>query len=561
MPPAPQAAPAPAASGLRYTCPMDPEVVSDRPGACPKCGMALEPMVTPSGADADAENPELVDMTPRFWIGGGARRSGVCRRRWATWLTGGTLVTASAPARELGRARAGDAGGAVVRLAVLRAHVGVVRQREPEHVHADRHRRGRGVRVQRRRDGRAGAFPTVAHGAVETYFDTSGRHHRARAARTGARAARAAPHGRGDPPAARPGAEDRAGRARTRMDREQTDVPLESMQRGDVLRVRPGEKMPVDGVVVDGERRSTSRWSPASRCPWTRAPATRVIGATIAVNGTCTMRAERVGERDAARADRADGGGRAAHACADSAARRSRRRVLRAGGRCDGGRHVRRVGDCGARAAPRARARERRRRADHRVPVRARPGDADGDHGRHRPGRAGRRAHQERGGARAARARRHARRRQDGHADRRPAARDGRRRCRAAGRTPTAATRRRRRAGQRASARVGDASRRGRRCADRHSRADRFPVDAGKGVSGRVERPRRRPRQRRVHEGARGRLGVARSTRPTLRRRPARPCCSSPSTAARRARRRRRSRSGHVGRSRPPARKRKACRS
>src|SRR3977135_1842447 len=45
---------------------MDPEVLSDRPGACPKCGMALEPRV----ADlSDAPNPELVDMTRRFWIG------------------------------------------------------------------------------------------------------------------------------------------------------------------------------------------------------------------------------------------------------------------------------------------------------------------------------------------------------------------------------------------------------------------------------------------------------------------------------------------------------------
>ena len=66
--PAPASA-APAAStqsGVEWVCPMDPEVLSDRPGACPKCGMALEPRVPdPSGAP----NPELVDMTRRFWIG------------------------------------------------------------------------------------------------------------------------------------------------------------------------------------------------------------------------------------------------------------------------------------------------------------------------------------------------------------------------------------------------------------------------------------------------------------------------------------------------------------
>ena len=52
--------------GTDWVCPMDPEVVSDRPGPCPKCGMALEPRV----ADlTDAPNPELVDMSRRFWIG------------------------------------------------------------------------------------------------------------------------------------------------------------------------------------------------------------------------------------------------------------------------------------------------------------------------------------------------------------------------------------------------------------------------------------------------------------------------------------------------------------
>src|SRR5690606_2896295 len=52
--------------GVKWTCPMHPEIVRDGPGSCPICGMALEPM-TPS-ADA-GPNPELIDMTRRFWIG------------------------------------------------------------------------------------------------------------------------------------------------------------------------------------------------------------------------------------------------------------------------------------------------------------------------------------------------------------------------------------------------------------------------------------------------------------------------------------------------------------
>jgi len=53
----------PKAPGSQYTCPMHPEIVQDRPGSCPKCGMALVPM-----AGAEEDNTELRDMTRRFWV-------------------------------------------------------------------------------------------------------------------------------------------------------------------------------------------------------------------------------------------------------------------------------------------------------------------------------------------------------------------------------------------------------------------------------------------------------------------------------------------------------------
>ena len=62
-----RAAPEPAPQGTLYTCPMDPEIIQETPGDCPICGMALEPMGVP--LPTDAPNPELISMSRRFWIG------------------------------------------------------------------------------------------------------------------------------------------------------------------------------------------------------------------------------------------------------------------------------------------------------------------------------------------------------------------------------------------------------------------------------------------------------------------------------------------------------------
>ena len=61
-----QSMPAAEVRGTKYTCPMHPEVIRDKPGSCPKCGMTLEPMEIQ--ADGEEENPELRDMSRRFWI-------------------------------------------------------------------------------------------------------------------------------------------------------------------------------------------------------------------------------------------------------------------------------------------------------------------------------------------------------------------------------------------------------------------------------------------------------------------------------------------------------------
>ena len=65
--------------GTRYTCPMHPEIIRDAPGTCPKCGMALEPMLP---SVEDEPSPELADFTRRFWFtlpGYQAGRGGIAK--------------------------------------------------------------------------------------------------------------------------------------------------------------------------------------------------------------------------------------------------------------------------------------------------------------------------------------------------------------------------------------------------------------------------------------------------------------------------------------------------
>ncbi len=138
-----------------------------------------------------------------------------------------------------------------------------------------------------------GVFPASlqVHGAVETYFDTAvvitvlvllGQVLELRARhRTGGAIRQLL------------GLAPKTARI-VRADREE-DVPLESVRRGDTLRVRPGEKVPVDGIVVDGAAALDESMVTGESIPVDKGPGDRVIGATICVNGTITLRAERVG--------------------------------------------------------------------------------------------------------------------------------------------------------------------------------------------------------------------------------------------------------------------------
>ena len=134
-----------------YTCPMHPEVRQIGPGSCPICGMALEPEA--GGAD---DGGELADMTRRLWI------STLLALPVVALDMGGHFGLLAFARQHFGlcRAGAGNAGGAVGRMAVLRARRPVARHAQPQHVHADRHGHRRRLWLQHCRGARCpGFFP------------------------------------------------------------------------------------------------------------------------------------------------------------------------------------------------------------------------------------------------------------------------------------------------------------------------------------------------------------------------------------------------------------------
>jgi Cu+-exporting ATPase len=296
QPPEPLAPPEPLErrATTKWTCPMDPEVVSDKAGACPKCGMALEPMLDDVTAEAaDAPNPELVDMTRRFWIG-------VVLGAPVFLLTMADMAAGGAVMHRLGAGTVNWIEFVLSIPVVLWCGKPFFERMWASFVNASPNMFtliGIGTGTAFLYSAVATVAPAIfpegfrTHGGVETYFDTAvvitvlvllGQVLELRARhRTGAAIRQLL----GLAPKT----------ARIVRDGREEDVPLESVHRGDLLRVRPGEKVPVDGVVVDGEAAIDESMVTGESLPVARRAGDKVIGATIASNGTLTIRAERVG--------------------------------------------------------------------------------------------------------------------------------------------------------------------------------------------------------------------------------------------------------------------------
>jgi Cu+-exporting ATPase len=276
---------------LRYTCPMDPEVVSDRPGACPKCGMALEPM-TPDLSNAP--NPELVDMTRRLW-------GGILLGAPVFLLAMGDMVTGGGLTRRMGVTTVNWVSLALATPVVVWSGRPFFERMWASFVNVSPNMFtliGIGVGAAYLYSAVAtvapGVFPSGfrMNGAVETYFDTTvviivlvlvGQVLEIRARERTSGALRQllglAPK-----------------TARLVLGAIEEDVPLDAVVVGNVLRVRPGEKVPVDGVVIDGGAAVDESMVTGEPLPVEKRAGDRVVGGTIASAGTFTMRAERVGQ-------------------------------------------------------------------------------------------------------------------------------------------------------------------------------------------------------------------------------------------------------------------------
>jgi Cu+-exporting ATPase len=243
----------------QYTCPMDPQIIRDKPGPCPICGMALEPMTV----SLDDKNPELDDMTRRFWIAAVLTAPLLAFMMWPVnkWiecaLATPVVLWAGWPIFE--RAFASIRNRSLNMFTLIGLGVSV------SYVYS--------FFGQAYFEPAAAIITLVLLGQV-LELRARGQTQNALKALLGLA-----------PKTAR----------RVEHDGSEGDIPLEQVMPGDTLRVRPGEKVPVDGKILNGASSVDESMMTGESMPVEKATGNPITGGTLNKTGSFLMTAERVG--------------------------------------------------------------------------------------------------------------------------------------------------------------------------------------------------------------------------------------------------------------------------
>ena len=285
------AMPTASATRIEYTCPMHPEIIRSEPGACPICGMALEPRTI----SASEENPELSSMTRRFWIsvaltipvlilGMSDMLPGQPLQRFFSMRAMGWIeLLLATPVVLWGGFPFFQRGWASIANRSLNMFTLIALGTGTAYIYSVMAILFPGIFPP--------SFQTMP-GVVPVYFEAAaaittlvllGQVLELRARSRTSSAIRALLNL--SPKFAR----------LVRTDGTEIDVPVEHVQPGDTVRVRPGEQVPVDGVVLAGSSSVDESLMTGEPIPVEKAEGSRVTGGTVNGTGTLVMRAERVG--------------------------------------------------------------------------------------------------------------------------------------------------------------------------------------------------------------------------------------------------------------------------
>ncbi len=281
----------PAAAKTIYTCPMHPEIEQDHPGDCPKCGMALEPKTT--GAGEEEDDTEIRLLTRKFWIAlvltvpvlivamghyiPGLHLEAFMPRRIGKWIEFvlATPVVLWAGGIFFGRAWRSIVNRSLNMFTLIAVGVGAAYSYSAVAVIAP------------------GIFPASfrANGEVGLYFEAAavittlvllGQMLEAKARSRTGQAIKAL-------------LGLAAKTAHRLRDGQEEEVAVDQVRKEDLLRVRPGEKVPIDGVITEGRSNIDESMITGEPMPVEKSEGDKVIGATVNQTGTFVMRADKIG--------------------------------------------------------------------------------------------------------------------------------------------------------------------------------------------------------------------------------------------------------------------------